>query len=75
MSLIRQAEIERKTNETEISIFLNIDGKGKSEIDTGIPFEIFNYYLDLNFEYVTHYKFAWGSSLLLNHLSINLYLD
>ena len=34
----RQAEIKRKTNETDISIFLNIDGNGISEIDTGIPF-------------------------------------
>ncbi len=38
MSTSRQAEIKRKTNETDISIFLNIDGNGISEIDTGIPF-------------------------------------
>ncbi|MDC3168470.1 imidazoleglycerol-phosphate dehydratase HisB [Prochlorococcus sp. AH-716-D22] len=38
MSPSRQAEIKRKTNETDISIFLNIDGNGISEIDTGIPF-------------------------------------
>ena len=38
MSSPRQAEIKRKTNETDISIFLNIDGNGISEIDTGIPF-------------------------------------
>ncbi len=38
MSPLRQAEIKRKTNETDISIFLNIDGNGISEIDTGIPF-------------------------------------
>ena len=38
MSSSRQAEIKRKTNETDISIFLNIDGNGISEIDTGIPF-------------------------------------
>ncbi len=38
MSSSRQAEIKRKTNETDISISLNIDGKGISEIDTGIPF-------------------------------------
>ncbi len=38
MSSQRQAEIKRKTNETDISIFLNIDGHGISEIDTGIPF-------------------------------------
>jgi imidazoleglycerol-phosphate dehydratase len=28
--------IKRKTKETEINLILNIDGKGKSEIDTGI---------------------------------------
>ena len=38
MSLIRQAEVQRKTNETEISVFLNIDGSGNSNIDTGVPF-------------------------------------
>ena len=38
MSQSRQAEIKRKTNETDISIFINIDGKGISEIDTGVPF-------------------------------------
>ena len=38
MSAIRQSEIKRKTNETEISVFINIDGKGISDIDTGIPF-------------------------------------
>ncbi|ABM71523.1 Imidazoleglycerol-phosphate dehydratase [Prochlorococcus marinus str. MIT 9515] len=38
MSSSRQAEIKRKTNETDISIFINIDGNGISEIDTGIPF-------------------------------------
>ena len=38
MSLLRQAEIHRKTNETEISVFLDIDGSGDSNIDTGVPF-------------------------------------
>ena len=38
MSLLRQAEIQRKTNETEISVFLDIDGSGNSNIDTGVPF-------------------------------------
>ena len=38
MSLLRQAEIHRKTNETEISVFLDIDGSGNSNIDTGVPF-------------------------------------
>jgi len=34
----RKARVERKTKETQISCSLNIDGKGKSEIDTGIGF-------------------------------------
>ena len=38
MSLLRQAEIQRKTNETEISVFLDLDGNGNSNIDTGVPF-------------------------------------
>lgn len=32
----RRARIERKTKETKISCDLNIDGKGRSEVDTGI---------------------------------------
>ena len=34
----RTSEVERKTKETGISIKLNIDGSGKNEISTGIPF-------------------------------------
>jgi imidazoleglycerol-phosphate dehydratase len=35
---MREAKIQRKTNETDIEIELNIDGKGISKIDTGIGF-------------------------------------
>ncbi len=35
---MRTAEIIRKTAETDISLSLNIDGSGKSEIDTGCGF-------------------------------------
>ena len=34
----RKAKIARKTKETSISVDLNIDGKGKYKVDTGIGF-------------------------------------
>lgn len=34
----RTAKITRKTNETEIAVELNLDGSGKSEINTGFKF-------------------------------------
>jgi imidazoleglycerol-phosphate dehydratase len=34
----RTSTIERKTAETQVSISIDLDGSGKSEIDTGIPF-------------------------------------
>jgi imidazoleglycerol-phosphate dehydratase len=36
--MLRKAEISRKTAETSISLSFNIDGTGKSEINTGIGF-------------------------------------
>ncbi|TDN89284.1 imidazoleglycerol-phosphate dehydratase [Salegentibacter sp. 24] len=40
----RTSEISRKTNETDIYIWLNLDGTGRSEISTGIAF--FDHMLD-----------------------------
>jgi imidazoleglycerol-phosphate dehydratase len=39
----RQAQLERKTQETEVSLQLNIDGTGASKVETTIPF--FNHML------------------------------
>lgn len=41
----RAASIHRKTNETEIRLKLNLDGRGKAQIATGIRF--FDHMLDL----------------------------
>lgn len=41
---VRQAELRRKTNETEIHIKLNLDGTGKTDISTGLHF--FDHMLD-----------------------------
>jgi imidazoleglycerol-phosphate dehydratase len=34
----RRAKIERKTSEVEVSVDINLDGKGIYDIETGIPF-------------------------------------
>jgi imidazoleglycerol-phosphate dehydratase len=34
----RSAEVGRKTKETDISVRLDVDGTGRSAIDTGVPF-------------------------------------
>jgi imidazoleglycerol-phosphate dehydratase len=41
----RTARIARKTNETDIELFFNVDGTGISEIETDVPF--LNHMLDL----------------------------
>ncbi len=38
MKSLRQAELSRKTNETDISISINLDGTGAFDISTGIGF-------------------------------------
>jgi len=40
----RTAKVERKTKETDISLSLNLDGRGQARIETGMPF--FNHMLD-----------------------------
>lgn len=34
----RYAKIERKTNETQIEVAIDLDGEGKADIQTGVPF-------------------------------------
>ncbi|MBW1678891.1 MAG: imidazoleglycerol-phosphate dehydratase HisB [Deltaproteobacteria bacterium] len=41
----RDITLNRGTSETQISLRINIDGRGKSDIDTGVPF--FNHMLEL----------------------------
>lgn len=41
----REASIERNTKETQIKLYLNLDGKGKADINTGVGF--FNHMLTL----------------------------
>lgn len=43
--MARKAEINRKTNETDIFLRINIDGSGKGDINTGIGF--FDHMLEL----------------------------
>ncbi|WP_046216281.1 imidazoleglycerol-phosphate dehydratase HisB [Paenibacillus wulumuqiensis] len=42
---VRQAEVSRKTNETNIQLSFQVDGTGQAEIETDVPF--LNHMLDL----------------------------
>lgn len=37
-SRLRRSEVKRKTSETNIRVRLNVDGHGRSHLDTGMPF-------------------------------------
>jgi len=38
MTYKRAAKVERMTNETKVWVEIDLDGEGKAEIDTGVPF-------------------------------------
>ena len=38
MSNARQSSVDRSTKETQISVALNLDGKGEAALDVGVPF-------------------------------------
>ena len=38
MNTMREAQTKRKTRETDISFYLNVDGRGRADVDTGIGF-------------------------------------
>jgi imidazoleglycerol-phosphate dehydratase len=38
MAGVRKGTIERKTKETQIRVELTLDGRGRADIDTGVPF-------------------------------------
>lgn len=38
LNVERISELSRKTNETDIYVSINLDGSGKYDIDTGVPF-------------------------------------
>ncbi len=50
--MMRKAEIKRDTNETKIAVTFAIDGEGKADIDTGVPF--MDHMLDL---FIKHGQF------------------
>ncbi|MGQ9858893.1 MAG: imidazoleglycerol-phosphate dehydratase HisB [Thermodesulfobacteriota bacterium] len=35
---MRESRTERKTSETHVEVWINLDGKGRAEVSTGIPF-------------------------------------
>jgi len=37
-AIMRQAKVQRRTSETDISVEINLDGSGQSIVDTSIPF-------------------------------------
>ena len=62
MSSKRQSRIERGTAETQIELVLDLDGRGKADIDTGIGF----------FDHMLELLRSMGSSTLLSNVRATL---
>jgi len=62
---MRTASIQRKTNETDISLKLNLDGTGKADIDTGVGF----------YDHMLHHVAVHGLFDLTIKASGDLYID
>ncbi len=65
----RRAKVNRKTSEVEVTVDINLDGKGKFDIETGIPF--FNHMLS---QFAKHGYFdlslkAWKGAILDKHVN------
>lgn len=56
---MREAKLERNTNETQISLEINLDGTGKAEIQTGIGFfdhmlTLFAFHSEMDIKMICH---------------------
>ena len=61
----RTAAVERRTNETEIALTLNLDGSGQATISTGVGF----------FDHMLHHVAVHGLFDLTVHASGDLHID
>ena len=59
---MRIGKIERKTKETQIEVSINLDGEGKSDIDSGIGF--FDHMLTL---FAAHGCFDYLFAIAVSH--------
>ena len=62
---MRKAKLERNTNETQISLELNLDGTGKADIQTGIGF----------FDHMLTAFAVHGGFVLALHMQGDLHVD
>ena len=63
---MRKSKINRKTNETSISVEINLDGKGKFKISTGIGF------LDHMLEQLSKHSLTFREKYLIYPIVTNI---